>query len=751
MAGLQHVATLASGNLAYVSGVHDLQIIGSGSTAVLHSASGALGGITSFSLQTGWQAQFQTQTAYATTSVSYANVPFNGGTLQLSLTRLADMLAQADTTLSSGASGTPIFARNTGFTGDLVTMLAVTLPGGTYLFGGINGSAGIASWQLSGSSTLVAKPAMADSETLLLADVSALVSARVGAANLLVSASAGENGLSSFRIGADGSLVAADSLDARQNLAVAAPSAMKAVALDGQTYLLVASAGSSSLSVVRLREDGAMQVVDQVIDGLDTRFSGASVLECVTAGDRVFALVAGADDGLSLFTLLPGGRLLLVGSLADTASMLLDNVAAISAAVVGSEIQIFTSSQTEAGICQFRIDLTNLGQMQTGSGAGEAITGAGLDDLLAGNGGSDQLFGGIGADILLDGSGQDQMSGGQGADTFVLSYDGQPDTVLDFQPGTDQLDLSAWPLFYSAGQATLTQTSDGCVLQFGSEQLVLVSWSAAPLTIADFPASALVAMSRQLGLLDGHGVKLAGTSGSDFQIGASGNDLMFGSDGDDWIMGGAGLDTVRFAAPAQAASTGAQPPVVVDLKHPDRNTGVAAGDAYEGIEQFVATAADDALFGNGSANRFSGGSGQDRLIGRGGFDRLEGQSGKDSLTGGNGGDLLTGGSGADQFIFNHLGDSTTRIGEGDIITDFTEGRDKIVLDRLDANSTLAGDQAFVLVATGLFSGQAGELRVVKDTSHNRMLIQVDVDGNAKADFQLELSGFHTLTSADFIL
>ena len=751
MTGLQHVATLSGGSMAYLSGIYDLQVISTGSTALLHSASAALGGVTSFSLQTGGQAQFQTQTAYPTTSVSYANVPWGSGTIQLSLMRLTDMLAAADTALSGNASGTPVFIRNTGFTGDLVTMLAVTLPGGTYLYGGVNGSAGIAAWQVSGLSTLVAGTGVADSASLHLADVSALVSARVGAANLLVSASAGENGLTSFRIGADGTLVAADTLDARQYLAVAAPSAMQAVTVDGQTYLLVAAAGSSSLSVVNLREDGTMQVVDQVIDGLDSRFAGASVLECVTAGDRVFALVAGADDGLSLFTLLPGGRLLLVGSLADSASMLLDNVTGITAAVVGTEIQIFTSSQSEAGICQFRIDLATIGLMQTGSGAGEQITGAGLDDLLAGNGGSDQLFSGNGADILVDGSGLDEMSGGQGADVFVLAYDGQADTILDFQPGIDQLDLSAWPLFYSAGQATLLSTATGCVLQFGSELLTLVSWSNAPLTLADFPASTLVAMSRQLGLLEGPGVRLAGTSGSDLQIGASGNDLMFGSAGDDWIMGGAGFDTVRFTATAPAASIAAQSAVVVDLKHPNRNSGFAAGDAYDGIEQFVATALDDALSGNGGGNRFSGGAGQDRLVGRGGFDRLEGQSGRDSLTGGSGGDLLTGGGGDDHFIFGALHHSTTRPGNGDTITDFTAGRDRIVLVGLDANRNLAGDQALVLVTTGLFSGQAGELRVVQDTAHNRMLIQADVDGDAKADFQVALSGFHTLNSTDFIL
>jgi len=751
MAGLQHVATLTGGTMAYLSGIYDLQIIPTGGTAVLHSASGALGGISSFALQQGWQAQFQAQAAYATNSTAYSNVSFGGSTIQLSLTRLADMLAEADTATSGGTAGTPIYIRNNGFTGDLVTMLAVTLPSGTYVYAGVNGSAGIVSYQLSGSSVLVPQAVMTDSPTLPLADVSALVSVRVGSANLLISASAGENGLASFQIGANGSLLAADVLDARHQLAVSMPSALKAVTVNGETFVIVAAAGSSSLSVVRISDSGAMRVVDHITDSLDTRFAGACVLETVTAAGRVFVLAAGADDGMSLFTLLPGGRLLLVGSLADSASMLLDNVTAITAAVVGSEIQIFTGSQTEAGICQFRINLASMGAVQTGGGGGEVMTGTGFDDLLDGNGGADQLSGGLGADILMDGAGIDQMTGGQGADIFVLSYDGQSDQILDFQPGIDQLDLSGWPMFYSAGQATLTSTVDGCVLQFGAEQLVLTSWSRTALTIADFPLQALVAMSRQAGLLDGRGVRLAGTAGSDFQIGASGNDVIFGSSGADWIMGGNGLDTVRFTSPAPAASLGLQPPVRLDLKHEERNTGLAAGDGYDGIEQFFATAGNDSLAGNGSTNRFFGCNGADRLTGRGGDDRLDGQNGRDQLIGGKGADQLRGGNGADTFIFARLSDSTFRPDGTDTIADFTPGRDRIDLAALDADTHLAGDQAFVLVLTGLFSGHAGELRVVKDGSQNRTLIQVDVDGNARADLQIELTGIHTLTAADFIL
>lgn len=751
MTGLQHVANMAGGSLAYVSAIYDLQIISAGGTTTLHSASGALGGTTSFSLRQGWQAQFQSQTAYDGNPTSYSYVPLGGARVQLSLTRLLDMLTEADTVTSGGAKGTPIFIRNNGFTGDMVTMLAVDLPGGTCVYAGLNGTSGIASFQLSGTSTLTALANTPDSGALPLADVSALVSVRIGVVNLLVSASAGENGLASFVIAADGSLTPADVLDSRHDLSVSQPSAMTSVVVDGETYLLVVSAGSSSLSVVKLGADGQMQVVDHIIDSLDTRFGGARVVETVTAGDRTFVLAAGNDDGVSLFTLLPGGRLLLIDTLADSASMLLDNVAAITAAVVGTEIQIFISSQTEAGISQFRIDLSTLSPVLTGTGQSDTLNGTGLDDLLAGCGGADQLDSGLGNDILIDGAGADQMTGGQGADIFVMSYDGQSDRIMDFQPGIDQLDLSGWPMFYSAGQTTLTSTVDGCVLQFGAEQLVLTSMAHTPLTIADFPLSSLVAMSRQAGLLEGRGVRLSGTTGSDFQIGASGNDVIFGSIGGDWIVGGSGRDTVRFNAPALTALLPSAGAVRVDLKHPDRNTGQAAGDEYDGIEQFIGTQGGDVLAGTGGGNRFSGGNGADALTGRGGSDQLDGQNGRDRLTGGDGGDLLRGGKGADEFIYNHLGDSDTRPGTGDIIADFTAGLDVIRLTKVDGDALVAGNQSFTFIATALFGGNAGELRFVHDTTHNRTIIQMDVDGNARTDMQIELTGLIDLAAGDFIL
>jgi serralysin len=74
------------------------------------------------------------------------------------------------------------------------------------------------------------------------------------------------------------------------------------------------------------------------------------------------------------------------------------------------------------------------------SGAGNINgTGNGLDNVIIGNEGNNVLAGGGGADTL---------TGGAGADTFVFadgytgSTAGHRDTITDFTPGTDQIDLT---------------------------------------------------------------------------------------------------------------------------------------------------------------------------------------------------------------------------------------------------------------------------------------------------------------------
>jgi Ca2+-binding RTX toxin-like protein len=120
------------------------------------------------------------------------------------------------------------------------------------------------------------------------------------------------------------------------------------------------------------------------------------------------------------------------------------------------------------------------------------------------------------------------------------------------------------------------------------------------------------------------------------------------------------------------------------------------------------------------------------------------------ITGNTGTNMLTGGLGRDTFDFNSLADS--KVGAlRDIITDFVSATDKIDLRTIDANSTVALDQAFTFltVKDAAFTHVAGELRYI--TSGANTIVEGDVNGNGVADFQIQLTGNLTLLGTDFIL
>ena len=166
------------------------------------------------------------------------------------------------------------------------------------------------------------------------------------------------------------------------------------------------------------------------------------------------------------------------------------------------------------------------------------------------------------------------------------------------------------------------------------------------------------------------------------------------------------------------------------------------------------TAANDTLNGAGGNDTLNGQAGNDRLVGAGGNDSLSGLIGSDTLDGGAGNDwllggvgrdVLTGGTGADLFSFVTLADSSPG-SIRDLITDFSRAEgDRIDLAALDANSRISGDQAFAFIAGGVFTRAAGQLRFAGG------VLQADVNGDARADFEIAIQGASVLSVTDFIL
>lgn len=176
-----------------------------------------------------------------------------------------------------------------------------------------------------------------------------------------------------------------------------------------------------------------------------------------------------------------------------------------------------------------------------------------------------------------------------------------------------------------------------------------------------------------------------------------------------------------------------------------------------GLDNLKGSSMRDTLSGGASNDTLTGNGGNDTASGGAGNDTLLGNDGNDILNGGTGRDTMTGGTGLDDFDFNTVAEigktSTTR----DKIIGFTHLQDDIDLSTIDANGSAAGDKAFIFLAAkdSVFTGTRGQVRWFQinnsGTANDKTIIEGDVNGDEKADFQIELVGLKTLTKADFIL
>ena len=113
----------------------------------------------------------------------------------------------------------------------------------------------------------------------------------------------------------------------------------------------------------------------------------------------------------------------------------------------------------------------------------------------------------------------------------------------------------------------------------------------------------------------------------------------------------------------------------------DTMRGLAGNDTIQGLggnDRIFGDRENDLLAGDEGADTLSGGQGSDTIYGGQGEDGIFGDRGQDLLIGGEGRDILTGGAGEDLFIIERTSTAFT-ITEADIITDFGNGNDKIVL------------------------------------------------------------------------
>jgi Ca2+-binding RTX toxin-like protein len=415
---------------------------------------------------------------------------------------------------------------------------------------------------------------------------------------------------------------------------------------------------------------------------------------------------------------------------------------------------IFNIRKTKS-LLDGRIKVTGFETVNITSGSGnDVLTGGANGDTMSGGEGNDKLYGGAGSDRLDAGAGVDKLYGGSGMDYLTGgSVTGARETgdVLDGGADNDviTMGLGATAIGGSGFDTLvlyLTSETGNFSLNIGKATQKLD----AATKISGFEALQYYGSAGKDNVTGGEGVDilngyngndtLVGRGGTDTLTDGAGNDKLYGGDGDDTLWrsdmtgkdvfdGGAGTDTLQFS--------GYYGSVILDLAKQSQNDGLAKGLTVKNIERVHGSFNEDRLSGDSKANYFNGGYGDDTLDGR---------AGNDTLDGGTGDDWLTGGAGNDMFILNRDGN------QGDIITDFTRGSDKLGIQGYAFGIYAFEKPAFELVTGANPVAKTTGPTILFETDNGRLWFDPDGKGDvAEAEFIAQLRGVSTLTMNDFEL
>ena len=235
--------------------------------------------------------------------------------------------------------------------------------------------------------------------------------------------------------------------------------------------------------------------------------------------------------------------------------------------------------------------------------------------------GSDSIEFGIGIDI----NDLQFQTAANGRD-LVIGIDGGGDLVQSFASLSDQITLTEWVSnaaargsietfsFFNTGAVNVANTD----LKGGTDGSdTLTGTTAKENWITGGAGDDSVTGANLNDILNGNSGQdtLTGGAGSDVLLGGLDNDILIGGTGGtrdgqsmgDILVGGAGLDTASY----ETATAG----LIASLGSPNTNTGDAAGDVYDSVENLRGSDFADTLEGDWGDNELRGGLGNDTLRG----------------------------------------------------------------------------------------------------------------------------------------
>jgi len=188
---------------------------------------------------------------------------------------------------------------------------------------------------------------------------------------------------------------------------------------------------------------------DDVVYGLggDDVIIGGDGNDLMDGGDGSDTYLISGYDGADRFADSGAGDHDLIKADADGTRISLagfDASSGIEAIDSGGYNDVSLRGTDQSDMLDFsQIELTGIAYIH-GLNGHDTIIGSQGDDMIFGGLGDDRLDGHDGDDVLNGGYGTDELTGGAGADTFVLtSISDAGDTITDFTPGEDVIDMSA--------------------------------------------------------------------------------------------------------------------------------------------------------------------------------------------------------------------------------------------------------------------------------------------------------------------
>jgi hypothetical protein len=689
-------------------------------------------------------------------------------------------------------------------------MAVATVDGTTFLVATGDDDNGFSVFQVNGDGTLSNTQNVNDAGVLELDNAMDAIAVQVGARTFVVVAGEDDNGLSVFELHGDGTVTNTFNVTDGGVLNLWGAMGLATATVDGTTYLIASGGHDDGLSVFSVSASGQLANVHNVSDSAALGLAGAQGLTTFTIDTATFLAVSGRDDdALSIFHVGAGGVLTNVTAAFDTAGLALDGTFHNAFANVGGTNFLIATGYEDNSLGTFEIGGGD--DTLVGTAGFDLLLGLGGDDTLDGAGGSDRFVGGSGDDTYLVDSTGDQVveEAGAGSDTvrasasYALGSDVENlvllgaaalngtgnglaneitgnagnnglqglggDDTLDGGEGLDEAVFTGPAASYSIvqnqdGTVTVTDLRDGS--PDGTDELASIE----RLHFADVvldpdgtpadnqPPTDITVQGGTVAENAAAGTLVATLGGVDPDPGET---FSFGIEDPtgSFVVSG---NRIRVAQGARIDYE-SQSSFTVTISVTDsagynyaEDLVIEVRDVADGVPSvIVGTSASDKLDGTAGRDEVRGRGGNDTLLGRDGADLLMGGTGRDRLVGGKGSDDLVGGrerdtlvgnKGPDDFIFTWPSDSGPSAKGRDRIEDFGQG-DRIVVRAIDAVKGKPGDQSFRLDHDGV--ADAGDIRV-RDVRAG-VIVELNVDGDARAEMTILLAGFHGhLNDSDFV-